>query len=374
MTNAKQYWWVNHKQTVGYEVRGGYLWSPTQKANGQRNKFYENMTLVKPGDFIFSFANAHIGAIGVATGAAIRKRKPTEFGTAGEAWDAEGWLVPVKFEVLHRPLRPKDHMSILARSLPSKYSPIQDNGNGNQAAYLAHVPYAMAALLTGLLESQWPAIEQKLLGYVTVDFPPPPVVPETNVAYQTREPSQVFTEYFRDPPRTENKASKNVEPLTNEVLHIGRSEVLELDAADDGVVEEIRNRTDIGETQRTQLVSSRRGQGIYRRNLESFESICRVTGVTNTAHLRASHIKPWRSSNDFEKLDGNNGLLLSPHIDHLFDRGYISFGDDGTALLSPTLDTTVLAAWNIPNQLNAGRFRPEQLTYLEFHREYVFKR
>ncbi|MFE8730531.1 HNH endonuclease, partial [Aeromonas hydrophila] len=79
-------------------------------------------------------------------------------------------------------------------------------------------------------------------------------------------------------------------------------------------------------TEKQQLVKSRRGQGIFRANLEKVELACRVTGVTNTALLIASHIKPWsRCANNAERLDGNNGLLLSPHIDKLFDRGWITF-------------------------------------------------
>jgi hypothetical protein len=31
--------------------------------------------------------------------------------------------------------------------------------------------------------------------------------------------------------------------------------------------------------------------------------------------LVASHIKPWRLSDNSERLDGNNSLLLSPHVD-----------------------------------------------------------
>lgn len=134
-----------------------------------------------------------------------------------------------------------------------------------------------------------------------------------------------------------------------------------------------RARTDLTETERLQLVKSRRGQGIYRKNLEGFEKACRVTGVVNLRHLRASHIKPWRAYNNFEKLDGNNGLLLSPHIDHLFDQGFISFSDDGTQLVSPEADADTLSCWGIKPEGWYGPFRHEQLKYLAFHREFVFK-
>ena len=68
---------------------------------------------------------------------------------------------------------------------------------------------------------------------------------------------------------------------------------------------------------------------MYKSRVELLEEGCRVTGVRRPQHLVASHIKPWRDSTDAEKLDGHNGLLLSPHVDHLFDRAYISFSDSG---------------------------------------------
>jgi hypothetical protein len=143
--------------------------------------------------------------------------------------------------------------------------------------------------------------------------------------------------------------------------------------AETSVSLEIKNRTDIGETQKLQLVQSRRGQGVYRKNLEGFEKACRVTGLSDLQHLRASHIKPWRASSDFEKLDGNNGLLLSPHVDHLFDRGFISAEDDGNLLVSSLVGADTLGLWGIVPSAGFGSFRPGQLPYLEFHRRYVFK-
>jgi putative restriction endonuclease len=85
--------------------------------------------------------------------------------------------------------------------------------------------------------------------------------------------------------------------------------------------------------------------------------------------LRASHIKPWRVSTDNEKLDGNNGLLLAPHIDHLFDQGYISFTDEGELLVSPACPIAVLEAWGLTPGMQVGRFRKEQRPYLADHRK-----
>ena len=144
---------------------------------------------------------------------------------------------------------------------------------------------------------------------------------------------------------------------------------------DDTVEQEIKNNTEIDETERKALVSSRRGQGRFRQNLASIEKCCRVTGVTDPRLLRASHIKPWRScANNHERLDGYNGLLLAPHIDHLFDRGYISFSDEGNLLVSPRInpDQFSLLGISLDPTPNVGSFTEEQKSYLEFHRTLVF--
>lgn len=76
-----RYWWVNQNQTYRAEVRGSFMWSPKQNANGARNQFYENMREVSPGDVVFSFCDTRIKAIGVVTGGAQTGPKP-DFGAA----------------------------------------------------------------------------------------------------------------------------------------------------------------------------------------------------------------------------------------------------------------------------------------------------
>ena len=136
---------------------------------------------------------------------------------------------------------------------------------------------------------------------------------------------------------------------------------------------EIQGKTDISETKKEQLIKARRGQGVFKTRVSLIERGCRVTGVEVAQHLRASHIKPWRVSTPYEKLDGNNGLLLSPHIDHLFDRGYISFAPNGSLLVAPQLTRDILEAWNINPKLTVAAFSTEQSVYLRYHNENVFK-
>jgi hypothetical protein len=123
---------------------------------------------------------------------------------------------------------------------------------------------------------------------------------------------------------------------------------------------------------RAQIVQSRIGQGAFRRAVLAREQSCRLTGITNPDYLVASHIKPWVNCERLEHLDGDNGLMLAPHVDHLFDTGRISFENDGRIKLAPLLDREVLSAWGISETANVGPFSKGQAHYLAYHRLHVF--
>ena len=91
-------------------------------------------------------------------------------------------------------------------------------------------------------------------------------------------------------------------------------------------------------------------------------------------HLRASHIKPWKDSSDAEKLDGNNGLMLAPHVDHLFDQGYISFTDVGDVIFSAKCPASLCKSWGISETINVGPFRLDQRPFMAYHRAHRLKR
>lgn len=122
------------------------------------------------------------------------------------------------------------------------------------------------------------------------------------------------------------------------------------------------------------LADARSGLGVFRASVEQAEGACRVTGVMDRRHLRAVHIKPWEACSDAERLDGGNGLLLSPHVAHLFERGYISFADDGRLQVSRRLNSTVLKRWAITSPAVTRAFTPAQRPYLAWHRDHVFER
>lgn len=317
-----RYWWVNQNQTFRQEVEGGYLWSPKRKSDGSRNAFYESMREVAPEDLVFSFADTRIRAFGKIQSHAYENPKPAEFGSAGRNWEAVGWRVDVAWQSVHTAVRPADWIELLRPLLPRKYAPLLPDGRGVQSIYLTELPEPFALTLAHLVGSEVEAIAR--------------CEAVADLAVEAARPGLVEWEE-----------------------HLRRK---------------IEDDASIAETDHQQLVLARRGQGLFRQNVQLYEQRCRVTGVDRLEHLRASHTKPWRDSDNRERLDGENGLLLTPSIDHLFDRGFISFRDDGRLLVSPVAHHESLARMGVPvdRELFVGGFSTGQRRYLEFHRDQVW--
>jgi len=101
-------------------------------------------------------------------------------------------------------------------------------------------------------------------------------------------------------------------------------------------------------TEAERLVIQRVGQDIFREALMDYwGGHCPLTGIAEPALLRASHIVPWSDCGDEQRLDVHNGLLLSALWDAAFDTGLVSFGDDGTVLVSPSLSEVARTALGV---------------------------
>lgn len=124
-------------------------------------------------------------------------------------------------------------------------------------------------------------------------------------------------------------------------------------------------------TEKRGLILARVGQGDFRQKLIRHWGRCSVTGCSRVDILKASHIKPWRESSNTERLDLYNGLLLNPSLDALFDKGYVSFDDDGQLLISSYLSDTDRAILNCSADLTV-KLAPQHLKYLAWHREQIF--
>jgi putative restriction endonuclease len=324
--NDVRYWWVNQNQTFRQEIEGGYLWSPKRNKNGRRNPFYEFMREVAPGDVVFSFCDTRIAALGIVSGYCRESPKPEEFGTAGTNWSQIGWRVGVRWQRLTNTIRPKDHIARLRPDLASRYAPLTPEGNGLQSVYLTQVSAGLASALFSLIGNEASSVAD--------------VGPE-------------ISKIERDSPAPE----RDIEEWEHRV---------EVAIAADSAIRE---------TERTALVQARRGQGIFRDNVRSIERACRITKVERMEHLVASHVQPWRDSSNDQRLDGENGLLLTPTVDHLFDKGFISFEDSGQLIVSPVADPKSLKRMGVDSvgRVNVGAFSQGQRRYLEFHRENVLR-
>ena len=142
----------------------------------------------------------------------------------------------------------------------------------------------------------------------------------------------------------------------------------------DEVTSVIENYANLQETERSAIVKSRIGQGLFRKELiKKYNSSCVITGINEKKLLIASHVKPWAVCSNAERLSVENGLLLSPTFDKLFDCGLISFADSGRILISSQLSAAVVSKLHISTTDTFNLKASQELKQnLEYHRDVVF--
>jgi hypothetical protein len=122
-------------------------------------------------------------------------------------------------------------------------------------------------------------------------------------------------------------------------------------------------------TEIERLVVQRIGQDIFRAALMDYwGGRCPITGITDPALLRASHIVPWAKCDDVQRLDVHNGLLLSALWDAAFDAGLVGFANDGTVLASPELSAAARTALGIEKAPRLPNLRAAHHANLASHR------
>lgn len=125
-------------------------------------------------------------------------------------------------------------------------------------------------------------------------------------------------------------------------------------------------------TSRKRLIDARIGQGYFRKEVIRNWKTCAVTGTENTAMLTASHIKPWKCSNNFQRLDPNNGLLLTSAYDTAFDKGLVTFDEKGSLIQSSSIDSADLLRSGIQPLARLRSYNENIDSYMDFHRQKVF--
>lgn len=128
-------------------------------------------------------------------------------------------------------------------------------------------------------------------------------------------------------------------------------------------------------TEAERLIVQRVGQDMFRRGLiDYWEGRCPLSGLAVVELLRASHIKPWVDcETDKERLDVFNGLLLAPHLDAAFDRGFMTLDDEGCVVLSASLDAGARTALGLDGSLRQVALTGAHCAYLHWHRRRVFR-
>ena len=124
-------------------------------------------------------------------------------------------------------------------------------------------------------------------------------------------------------------------------------------------------------TEIRQNIKVRRGQNIFRKKLLQYDSKCKICGLDIPELLVASHTKNWDCCNSFERLDVFNGFLLCNQHDGIYDKGFISFNDDGSILISNTINTSQYPLLNINNKVKIV-IEENHKKYLKWHRENWF--
>ena len=124
-------------------------------------------------------------------------------------------------------------------------------------------------------------------------------------------------------------------------------------------------------TERQGLVTSRVGQGAYRKRIiHRWVYKCAVTGFNKTEILIASHIVAWKFGTNEERLDVNNGILLSPVYDALFDRKLITFQNDGKIILSNSIEKVAYLKIGVDGKERIKNFNSGNIDYLDRHRQF----
>lgn len=125
-------------------------------------------------------------------------------------------------------------------------------------------------------------------------------------------------------------------------------------------------------TEKEIIIKTRIGQSKLRDKLILLKNKCELCSIDKKELLIASHIKPWSKSTKDERLDVNNVLLLCPLHDQLFDKGFISFDDDGKILISDEIKDGDLKDFNINLNMKINLTEKEK-KYFKYHRENIFK-
>jgi putative restriction endonuclease len=305
------YFLVFQNKSYHEERSNGYLWAPKKNNLGQTFHHWTDMKSIKKGDIIFNSFNGQMVSILVAKEDCKEHQRPA--GLDGlDLWERDGFMVEAEYINLAAPITYKDYMETILELQDEKYAPFNKAGRGN-TGYLFRVSIELANFLLEIIE--------KRNGY-------------------TKEQFQVEQSI-------DKQVIKDVEEGLDKPVVLDR-------------------------TEKELIIKARLGQSTFKKALLKKEIKCKICGVSDSRFLIASHIKRWSVSNNEERLDANNGFLFCPNHDSLFDKGYISFDENGQIMISPSIDEITKVFMNISDS-NKIDLTDQQLVYIKWHRENLYR-
>ncbi len=399
------YFWITQKpKSQLKELEEGYI---NSRPSVNYSYYRESVKDIRKGDVLFFCSKGIIAYIGVTESSVIYSHDKK----------GELWRVKFKYFKLERPILILEHKEYLVDNKKIKYSPITSEGK-SQEGYCSSIPVNVANFLlsrAGVFLSNGKVValtkglnnRVKNLTELLVELKRSDVfnviksystLNKAHYKYQNSStydlkyglelfaPKVIFgfaaAKLINRPLFSDEFSGGDGTPCFEILKKLGfeiiDKEVPDLQKDNIEISEINKDFSEIEEdinftvTERQQLIDARIGQGKFRKDVIALQKKCIVTGIDFPILLRASHIKPWKDSTNQERLDPGNGLLLSASIDVLFDRGFISFEDNGQMLVSDDLRRTdILEKLGIDIEKKYS-IDPSNTKYLSWHRNKYF--
>lgn len=330
------YYFVFQNKSFEHEHKGGYLWAPKSTENGKRVSHWESMKGVKKGDLILHSVNKKLVAVSIAKGDCIDAQQPDEI-KRERLWQDDGYMVYTEYFDLKDTIITSTHKDKILELQPKVNAPFNRLGRGN----------------TGYLFNSNKELSKYLIEEILK------VQRDANTTY-------IIESLIKRCFKYEGKYDTQDNMMNQFISEEAQQYPLNVEIAK---MEQVNKLID---TEKLILIKSRVGHGVLKKKLLQRECKCKVCGLSDERFLIASHIKPWSQSDAQERLDIENVLLLCPHHDAVFDKGYITFDADGTLVISSEL------SYESKTLLNLVEGKKVTLSsrnghYLKWHKENLFR-
>lgn len=307
-----QYFIVVQNESFEEEYLGNYLWAPNEDKRGNKKFFWENMNIINIGDIIFSLYERKIVSLNISESVSAAHETPFIY-SKYPAEKRDGKIVYVNYNKFNNAISIDDYIDDILRLCPEKYSPInkiknkRTNINSVNQGYLYKIDEKLGLFLIELINK--------------------------------------------------NNSDFNLDEIIKSNNYINK-------------IKDIPDKI-LEKTEKEALIKTRISQNVFKNKLLSRSKKCEICGLDIPELLVASHCKPWSQSNNYEKQDKNNGLLLCVNHDRLFDKGFITFEDSGKIIISEKISNNNYKMLNINKDIKIN-LTEDQKKYIKYHRENIF--